>query len=97
MKEVILDHTSMFFLTHCIPCFIIFPAFRHCSHLIRSNLTTFRLHSFTSITRTETMRVKLLPALQDNYMYLLIDDKTKECAVVDPVEPEKVCCDAQYS
>jgi len=36
------------------------------------------------------MRVRLLPALEDNYMYLLIDEGTKKCAVVDPVEPEKV-------
>lgn len=36
------------------------------------------------------MRVKLLPALEDNYMYLLIDEDTKQCAVVDPVEPAKV-------
>jgi len=31
-----------------------------------------------------------IPALTDNYMYLLGDDVTKECLVVDPVEPEKV-------
>ena len=36
------------------------------------------------------MRVRLLPALEDNYMYLLIDDTTKEAAIVDPVEPNKV-------
>lgn len=36
------------------------------------------------------MRVRLIPALEDNYMYLLIDEQTQECAVVDPVEPEKV-------
>ena len=36
------------------------------------------------------MKVHLIPALSDNYMYLLIDEKTKDCAVVDPVEPEKV-------
>ncbi|XP_053707966.1 hydroxyacylglutathione hydrolase, mitochondrial-like [Synchiropus splendidus] len=36
------------------------------------------------------MRVELLPALSDNYMYLLIDSDTKEAAVVDPVEPLKV-------
>jgi hydroxyacylglutathione hydrolase len=36
------------------------------------------------------MRIRLEPALEDNYMYLLIDDETKQCAVVDPVEPEKV-------
>ena len=36
------------------------------------------------------MYVKLLPALQDNYMYLLVDEKTRDAAVVDPVEPAKV-------
>lgn len=36
------------------------------------------------------MKIKILPALQDNYMYLVIDEKSREAAVVDPVEPEKV-------
>merc|ERR1719323_454647 len=36
------------------------------------------------------MRVKILPALSDNYMYLLVDEESKEAAVVDPVEPETV-------
>eukprot|EP00794_Sanderia_malayensis_P009352 gene9350-10337_t len=36
------------------------------------------------------MKVKLLPALEDNYMYLLIDEATNDAAVVDPVEPNKV-------
>lgn len=36
------------------------------------------------------MRVELLPALSDNYMYLLIDADTREAAIVDPVEPIKV-------
>jgi hydroxyacylglutathione hydrolase len=36
------------------------------------------------------MKVRLLPALSDNYMYLVIDEKTKEAAIVDPVEPKKV-------
>lgn len=50
-----------------------------------------RFHSRpTCVTHSNTMRVRLLPALDDNYMYLLIDDKTKEAAVVDPVEPNKV-------
>lgn len=35
-------------------------------------------------------QVKILPALQDNYMYLVIDKKTKAAAVIDPVEPQKV-------
>lgn len=37
------------------------------------------------------MRVELVPALSDNYMYLLIDAASKEAAIVDPVEPIKVC------
>lgn len=36
------------------------------------------------------MRVHIIPALQDNYMYLLVDEASNEAAVVDPVEPEKV-------
>ncbi|XP_068243146.1 hydroxyacylglutathione hydrolase, mitochondrial isoform X2 [Palaemon carinicauda] len=36
------------------------------------------------------MKVKILPALSDNYMYLLMDEKTKEAAIVDPVEPKTV-------
>ncbi|XP_060921430.1 hydroxyacylglutathione hydrolase, mitochondrial-like isoform X2 [Labrus mixtus] len=36
------------------------------------------------------MKVELLPALSDNYMYLLIDVDSKEAAIVDPVEPRKV-------
>nr|XP_045368784.1 hydroxyacylglutathione hydrolase, mitochondrial isoform X1 [Camelus bactrianus] len=37
-----------------------------------------------------TMKVESLPALTDNYMYLVIDDDTKEAAIVDPVQPQKV-------
>lgn len=37
------------------------------------------------------MKVELLPALTDNYMYLVIDEDTKEAAIVDPVQPQKVC------
>ncbi|CAN8007995.1 unnamed protein product [Ixodes pacificus] len=36
------------------------------------------------------MQIKVLNALQDNYMYLVVDPSTKEAAVVDPVDPEKV-------
>ncbi|XP_058142641.1 hydroxyacylglutathione hydrolase, mitochondrial [Dasypus novemcinctus] len=36
------------------------------------------------------MKVELLPALTDNYMYLLIDEDSKEAAIVDPVQPQKV-------
>ncbi|XP_064406373.1 hydroxyacylglutathione hydrolase, mitochondrial-like [Halichondria panicea] len=36
------------------------------------------------------MTIKLLPALSDNYMYLLIDKSTKQAATVDPVKPEHI-------
>ncbi|XP_020292561.1 hydroxyacylglutathione hydrolase, mitochondrial isoform X2 [Pseudomyrmex gracilis] len=36
------------------------------------------------------MKVQILPALEDNYMYLIIDEATKEAAIVDPVSPEYV-------
>lgn len=36
------------------------------------------------------MRIVVLPALSDNYMYLLIDNTTKQAAIVDPVDVTKV-------
>nr|XP_021325388.1 hydroxyacylglutathione hydrolase, mitochondrial isoform X2 [Danio rerio] len=44
----------------------------------------------SSLVEQSDMKVELLPALTDNYMYLLIDEETKEAAIVDPVEPQKV-------
>lgn len=46
----------------------------------------------SSLVEQADMRVELLPALSDNYMYLLIDEDSREAAIVDPVEPAKVCC-----
>ncbi|KAK0591667.1 hypothetical protein LWI29_005958 [Acer saccharum] len=36
------------------------------------------------------MKIFHVPCLEDNYSYLIIDEGTKEAAIVDPVEPEKV-------
>ncbi|KAJ1984519.1 Cytoplasmic glyoxalase II [Dimargaris verticillata] len=36
------------------------------------------------------MHVVPVPALKDNYSYLIIDDKKNEAALVDPVEPGKI-------
>ncbi|KAM7494689.1 hypothetical protein LguiB_029298 [Lonicera macranthoides] len=36
------------------------------------------------------MKIFHIPCLEDNYSYMIIDEATKEGAVVDPVEPEKV-------
>ncbi|MEQ2187830.1 hypothetical protein GOODEAATRI_008649 [Goodea atripinnis] len=52
-----------------------------------------RLHSTvrkSHLVQQANMRVELVPALSDNYMYLLIDEDSKEAAIVDPVEPIKV-------
>ncbi|KAJ8253933.1 hypothetical protein COCON_G00205450 [Conger conger] len=56
--------------------------------LVRSAL----LHSDRKsvIVAQSDMKIELLPALTDNYMYLLIDEDTREAAIVDPVEPAKV-------
>ncbi|KAL8590650.1 hypothetical protein ACOMHN_067810, partial [Nucella lapillus] len=53
-------------------------------------LQATRCHSSQTVTRHIDMEVQLVPALDDNYMYLLIDQATKQCAVVDPVDPDKV-------
>jgi len=53
-------------------------------------LTACRLLSSGVVTSPSRMRVIPVCALSDNYMYILIDEKTKVCAVVDPVEPEKL-------
>ncbi|XP_018318957.1 hydroxyacylglutathione hydrolase, mitochondrial [Agrilus planipennis] len=47
-------------------------------------------HSSPVIIQDQNMKVKVLPALSDNYMYLIIDEKTKEAAIVDPVDPDSV-------
>ncbi|CEP16910.1 hypothetical protein [Parasitella parasitica] len=36
------------------------------------------------------MKIIPISVLEDNYSYILIDDKTKEAAVIDPVEPIKI-------
>lgn len=57
---------------------------------IQSTLLQTRMHSNIKNISHGSIRVQILPALQDNYMYLIIDEKTKEAAIVDPVEPKKV-------
>ncbi|XP_031771883.1 transmembrane protein 104 homolog isoform X2 [Apis florea] len=43
------------------------------------------------------MKVQILPALQDNYMYLIIDETSQEAAIVDPVDPDTVACAVQQN
>ncbi|XP_017780452.1 PREDICTED: hydroxyacylglutathione hydrolase, mitochondrial [Nicrophorus vespilloides] len=47
-------------------------------------------HSSQSTIDLDKMKIHILPALTDNYMYLIVDEKTKQAAVVDPVAPETV-------
>nr|CAB3251763.1 hydroxyacylglutathione hydrolase, mitochondrial-like [Phallusia mammillata] len=47
-------------------------------------------HSKELISYFANMKVRIIPALEDNYMYLLIDEKTNQAAAVDPVEPDKI-------
>jgi len=47
-------------------------------------------HCASQVVHQDRMKVKILPALSDNYMYLIIDDSTNEAGIVDPVEPETV-------
>ncbi|KAL3832036.1 hypothetical protein ACJMK2_023716 [Sinanodonta woodiana] len=49
-----------------------------------------KFHSLPVTFQLPEMKIRLIPALQDNYMYLLIDEETKQCAAVDPVEPKKI-------
>ena len=47
-------------------------------------------HTSRSTEQLDHMTIRVLPALSDNYMYLIVDKATKEAAIVDPVNPEEV-------
>lgn len=48
-----------------------------------------QFHSKPTTVSLSDMKILPIPALSDNYMYLLVDEDTRQCAAVDPVEPEK--------
>lgn len=56
--------------------------------LVHRSLTT--MHSNITTKEFGKFKVQILPALSDNFMYLLIDNSTKEAAIVDPVAPDVV-------
>jgi len=41
------------------------------------------------------MKVSIVPVLEDNYSYILIDEQTKIAAAIDPAEPHKVFIQAE--
>ncbi|XP_043289251.1 hydroxyacylglutathione hydrolase, mitochondrial isoform X2 [Venturia canescens] len=45
-----------------------------------------RMHSQTTEIKSKDATIHVLSALQDNFMYLIVDPKTNEAAVVDPVD-----------
>ncbi|XP_055330950.1 uncharacterized protein LOC129583250 [Paramacrobiotus metropolitanus] len=48
-------------------------------------------HSVLKIVdHSKYFEVKIVPALLDNYMYIIVDKYKKEAAVIDPVEPERI-------
>jgi len=47
-------------------------------------------HSEQKLVDQNSMKIRILPALSDNYMYLLMDQDTKEAAIIDPVDPDSV-------
>ncbi|KAG8041371.1 hypothetical protein G9C98_002359 [Cotesia typhae] len=55
-----------------------------------SNKIMSKMHSVSTLIQGQNVSIKILPALDDNFMYLIIDEKTKEAAIVDPVNPSVV-------
>jgi len=47
-------------------------------------------HSQQKHISEASMRIRILPALSDNYMYLLVCTETNQAAIIDPVAPETV-------
>lgn len=71
--------------------FSLLSSFAGLSRLVLPYLRTKSFHSLPqSHQYSGKMDIHILPALGDNYMYLLVDKATNEAAIVDPVEPDKV-------
>uniref|UniRef100_A0A182N0L4 hydroxyacylglutathione hydrolase n=1 Tax=Anopheles dirus TaxID=7168 RepID=A0A182N0L4_9DIPT len=55
-----------------------------------SSFSLQRRPQTTQTTAMASMTVTKIPALKDNFMYLLVCNATRQAAVVDPVEPDRV-------
>lgn len=67
------------------------------TRLVKVFATKFSNSSSSIVLKRNLAKMNVIPieALSDNYMYLIVDEATKECAVVDPVEPPKVDIDSK--
>lgn len=57
---------------------------------LRSIIQAYTRRFYSSQNYQHSMEVFPILALEDNYMYVLQDTANSVCAVVDPVEPQKV-------
>lgn len=49
-----------------------------------------KMHSKPKIVQKSNISVHVLPALSDNYMYMVIDNKTQEAVIIDPADAKTV-------
>lgn len=49
-----------------------------------------RMSSIQKTNNSNRFKVNIIPALNDNFMYLLIDNARKSAIAIDPVEPAKI-------
>ena len=65
----------------------VYMYYRHCEkHPVEQLVLRIHFHR----VNMGRIRVRPIEALDTNYMYLIIDEERKECAAVDPVNPERV-------
>ena len=64
---------------------------------VKSITSTTASHRIPALIEQPNMKVQIIPALQDNYMYLIIDEASQEAAIVDPVDPEAVAAAVQQN
>ncbi|XP_076664199.1 transmembrane protein 104 isoform X2 [Andrena cerasifolii] len=65
--------------------------------VVKSITSTTASHRIPALIEQPNMKVQIIPALQDNYMYLIIDEASREAAIVDPVDPEAVAAAVQQN
>jgi glyoxylase-like metal-dependent hydrolase (beta-lactamase superfamily II) len=74
-----------------------FSLIKSLTAITKTKLPVINLLSNLSTKPLINKKMNIVPieALSDNYMYLLIDEQSRECAAVDPVEPKKLLVEVQ--